>query len=672
MADPKVAAQLRRAGRSAAKVPSLFSEGLALHQAGRLAEAEESYRQILATQPDHFDSLHLLGVIFHQRGNHAAAIHQIDFALRRDPNNVFALNNRGVALKELKRFEEALANYDRALTLRPDYADALSNRGLALHELKRFEEALASYDRALTLRPHYAEALSNRGLTLHELKRFEEALASYDRALALRPDYAEALFNRGNSLKELKRFEEALASYHRALTLRPDYADALFNRGLTLHELKRFEEALASYDCALTLRPDYADALSNRGLTLHELKRFEEALASYDRALTLRPDYADALYNRGNALYELKRFEAALASYDRALTVQPDYTQALYNSGVTLHELRWFEAELASYDRALTLRPDDAQAHFNEASCRMLIGDFHRGLEKNEWRWETEQLRNEKRNFARPLWLGSNEIKGKTILLHAEQGFGDTIQFCRYVPLVAERAARVILEVQTALHELMSGLPGAAQIVCRGEPLPDFDMHCPLLSLPLAFGTRLETIPSATPYLHASPDAVMSWNARLGPKSRPRIGLVWSGRPAHRNDRNRSLRLSSFLPLLDVDATFVSLQREVRADDATVLQDRSDLFHFSDELRNFSDTAALMSNLDLIVSVDTSVAHLAGALGKSVWVLLPFIPDWRWLLDREDSPWYPTTRLFRQDDTREWDNVIARVRAALHDFVRSS
>ena len=217
----------------------------------------------------------------------------------------------------------------------------------------------------------------------------------------------------------------------------------------------------------------------------------------------------------------------------------------------------------------------------------------------------------------------------------------------------------------------MSGLPGAAQIVCRGEPLPDFDMHCPLLSLPLALGTRLETIPSATPYLHASPDAVMNWNARLGPKNRPRIGLVWSGRPAHRNDRNRSLKLSYLLPLLDFDATFVSLQREVRADDATVLQDRSDLFHFSDELRNFSDTAALMSNLDLIVSVDTSIAHLAGALGKSVWVLLPFIPDWRWLLDREDSPWYPTARLFRQDDTREWDNAIARVHAALHDFVRS-
>ena len=739
MADLKVAAQLRRAGPIAAKVPSLFAEGMALHQAGRLADAEEICYQILATQPDHFDSLHLLGVIFHQRGNHAAAIHQIDSALKRNPNNIFALNNRGLALHELKRFAEALASYDRALALRPDYADALSNRGLTLQELKRFTEALASYDRALALRPDYTEALSNRGLTLHELKRFAEALASYDRALTLRPGHAAALSNRGVTLHELKRFAEALASYDRALTLRPDYTEALSNRGLTLHELKRFEEALASYDRALMLRPDYAEALSNRGntlyelkrlaealasydralalrpdyvealsnrgLTLRELKRFADALASYDRVLTLRPDHADALWNWGNTLYELKRFEGALASYDRALALRPDYAEALsnrgaalhalkrfeealasydralalrpdyaealYNRGITLHELKRFEEELASYNRALTLRPDYVEAHFNEAFCRMLIGDFNRGWQKNEWRWETKHLRNEKRNFAQPLWLGSNEISGKTILLHAEQGFGDTIQLCRYVPLVAERAARVIVEVQKPLHELMRTLPGAAQIVSRGDPLPDFDTHCPLLSLPLAFATRLETIPSETPYLRASSQAVMNWNARLGPRSHPRIGLAWSGRPTHKNDHNRSIGLSSLLPLLGSNATYVSLQRDVRADDATMLQDRSDLLHFGDELKSFSDTAALMSNLDLIVSVDTSVAHLAGALAKPVWVLLPFIPDWRWLLDREDSPWYPTARLFRQDDTREWDNVIARVQAALHEYVRS-
>jgi tetratricopeptide (TPR) repeat protein len=483
----------------AANLPSSFIdglavEGMALHEAGRLADAEKIYRQVLAAQPNHIESRHLLGIIFHQRGHYEQAVKQFDLVLRRNPNHSFALNSRGNTLQELGRYEEAVASYDRALRLRPDYAEALSNRGHALKELGRYEEALASCDRALTLQPDYAEALSNRG----------------------------------NALKELARYEEALASYGRALRLRPDYAEA----------------------------------------------------------------------------------------------------------------------------------------HYNEALCRLLIGDFDRGWKKQEWRWETTNV---KRSFAQPLWTGREDILGKAIFLHAEQGMGDTIQFCRYVPLVVERGGRVILEVQRSLHELCSTL--SAQIVSRGDALPEFDIHCPLLSLPLVFGTRLETIPSATPYLRASSEAVAHWNARLGQRSRPRIGLAWSGSPAHRNDHNRSIGLGALLPLLDFNATYVSLQKDVRLGDASVLQNRSDLLHFGDELKTFADTAALMSNLDLIISVDTSVVHLAGALAKPVWVLLPFVPDWRWLLDREDSPWYPTALLFRQDKTREWDNVIARVHATLLDFV---
>ena len=617
------------------KVTSLFTEGLALHQAGRLVDAEKIYSQILSIEPDHFDSLHLRGVIFHQRGNHAEAVHQIDLALKKNPNDIFALCNRGIALKELKRFDEALASFDHALTVRPDYAEAHLNRGATLFELKRFEEALASYDRALAVRPDYAEAFYNCGITFDELRRLEEALVSYDRALAVRPDYAEVLLN----------------------------------RGITLHKLKRFDDAVASYDRALALRPDYAEALSNRGNTLHELRRFGEALASYDRAITVRPQFAGALYNRGNTLRELKRFGESLASYDRALMLQPTNVEALVNRGNTLKELAQFKEALACYDGAVGVRPDCADAHFNAALCRMLIGDLKSGWEENEWRWETEQATNEKRSFVQPLWRGSNKLTNKTILLHAEQGFGDTIQFCRYVPRVAERAARVILEVQRPLHGLMSTLPGVAQVILRGEALPDFDTHCPLLSLPLAFGTRLETIPAEIPYLRASPLAAMHWDARLGPRRNPRIGIAWSGRTTHKDDHNRSIGLSSFLSLLaGFDATFVSLQPDVRAGDAIVLQDRSELVHFGDELKDFSDTAALVSILDLIVTVDTSVAHLAGALGKPVWILLPFIPDWRWLLDREDSPWYPTARLFRQSDTREWDAVISRVHAALCDY----
>jgi Tetratricopeptide repeat/Glycosyltransferase family 9 (heptosyltransferase) len=416
------------------------------------------------------------------------------------------------------------------------------------------------------------------------------------------------------------------------------------------------------------VRPNYAEALSNRGMTLRELNRFEEALENYDRALIARPEFAKALSNRGNVLHELTRFDEALASFDRALRVDPEHAEALSNRGVTLHALKRFEEALLNFDRALQLRPSHADTHYNEALCRLLNGDFERGWEKAEWRWETEHTADKKRNFSQPLWLGSNDIAGKAILLHGEQGFGDMIQFCRYVPLVAERAGRVILEIPEPLHELMHTLSGAVRIISRVDPLPHFDMHCPLLSLPLAFRTELKTIPSACPYLHASAQTILRWDARLGQGTRPRIGLVWSGRPTHKNDRNRSVKLHTLLPLLEVDATFVSLQRDLRADDKATLENQKNVIHFGDELRDFSDTAALISNLDLVISVDTSVAHLAGALSKPVWILLPFIPDWRWLLDRDDSPWYPTARLFRQDHTRVWDDVVARVREAIVSF----
>jgi tetratricopeptide (TPR) repeat protein len=513
------------------------------------------------------------------------------------------------------------------------------------------------------------DALHLLAVVQSRLGKKETALASYDRALKVRPDFAEALFNRGLALHALERFEEALASYDRSLTLLPDYSKALFNRGDTLHELKRFEEALRSYDRALTLRPDYAEALCNRGLTLHELKRFEEAVASYDRALTLWPNFAEALSNRGATLHELKRFEEALTSYDRAVALRPGYAKALFNRGVTLNELKRFEEALASYDRAVTLRPHYAEAHWNEALMMLLTGDFSRGWLKYEWRWKNDSI-TPNRNFSQPLWLGADAIDGKSILLYCEQGLGDAVQFCRYVPLVAARGARVILEVDRSLHELMSTLAGATQVISRGDALPDFDLQCPLLSLPLAFETRHETIPAVTPYLHAPIQASKYWQTRLGPKARPRIGIVWSGSPRHKNDQNRSISLRSLIPLLDIEATFVSLQKDVRADDVMVLQERSDVLHFGDALEDFSDTAALISNLDLVISVDTSVAHLAGALAKPCWVLLPSVPDWRWMLDREDSPWYPTVRLFRQEETRAWDNVIAHVHAALLELVQ--
>jgi len=617
-------------------LPQALSRATAAYKAGQFAAAEHLCRQVVDSRPDLFDALHLLAIVQSRLGKKDAA----------------------------------LANFDRALALRPDSAEAHFNRGLTLHALSRFADALSSYDRALALRPDYAGALLNRGVALYQLERYEEALANSDRALMRLPDHADTLLNRGLALHALKRFAAALSSYDRALAVRPGHAEALSNRGLTLHAQQRFDEALSSYDRALAARPDYAQALCNRGLALHELKRYDEALASYDRALTLRPDYAEALSNRGLTLHAQKHFDEALASYDRALALRPDYAEAHFNRGLTLDELARFDEALASYDRALALRPDYAEAHLNEGLLRLLLGDFDRGWAKYEWRWKNASLELKERNSPRPLWLGADAIAGKTVLLHSEQGFGDAIQFCRYVPLVAARGARVILEVERPLRELMTSLAGAAQVLAGGDALPHFDLQCPLLSLPLAFGTRHDSIPSAVPYLRAAADAVAAWSARLGTKTRPRIGLVWSGNPKHKNDENRSISLRTLMPLFTVEATFVSLQKDVRAADAEALK-AGGLLDFGDALRDFSDTAALVANLDLVISVDTSVAHLAGALATPVWVLLPFVPDWRWLLDRDDSPWYPTARLFRQDATRGWDGVIARVRAALGDFVRS-
>jgi len=543
----------------------------------------------------------------------------------------------------------------------PDYFEALHLIAVIDAQQLRLDEALAGYDRTLALKPDHADAHNNRGLALHQLQRFGEALASYDGALALRPDYAQALYNRGVTLQALQRFEEALASYDRVLARQPEYADALSNRGVTLHELQRFDAALASYDRALALRPDHAEALNNRGVTLHQLQRFDAALASYDRAIAARPEYAQALGNRGVTLHQLRRFDEALASYDRALALRPDYAEALSNRGNTLQQLQQFAGALASYDRALAVRPDYAEAHFNKSLLQLLQGDFDAGWRGYEWRWNNPNLKLSKRDFAQPLWLGDAAIAGKTILLHSEQGFGDTIQFCRYASLVAAHGARVLLEVPARLKDLMASLTGVAELITARDPLPHFDLHCPLNSLPLALGTRIDTIPAQAPYLTAPPRGMRRSSAALSSTHRLRVGLAWSGNPTPRDVADRSIALRSLLPLLDIGATFVSLQKDVGADDAAVLQHCRELLHFADEIDTFTKTAAVIASLDLVISVDTSIAHLAGALAKPVWVLLPCVPDFRWLLERADSPWYPTARLFRQHAPGDWPGVIGRV-----------
>ena len=598
-----------REGHVSVTLLTKFNQAIALHQQGRLAEAERIDADVLRQQPNHFDALHLLGVIALQTQRTDRGIELIRRAIGQNAKVAGAHSNLANALMLVNRPEEALASYDRAIALSPDYAEAFNNRGNALLILKRPEDALASYDRAIALIPDYLEACNNRGLALRTLKRAEAALASFNKAIALKADNAEAHYNRGNALEDLHQPDAALASYDQAIALKSDHAEAYYNRGNVLGDLER---------------PD-------------------DALASYDRAIELKPDYAEVYNSRGNALVRLNRPEDALASYDKAITLKPDY----------------------------------AEAYWNQSLCYLLTGHFEQGWRLYEWR-KRRQKPIAVRTYPQPLWLGEEDVAGKTLFIYWEQGIGDTIQFCRYVTLVAGLGAQVILEVPKTLMSLLSHLTGVTQLVEPATALPPFDYQCPLLSLPLAFQTTLSNIPSTIPYLKSSADKSRFWKDKLGERSRLRVGLVWSGgfRPDQPElwsvNRRRNIPLAKLAILKHPDIEFYSLQKGEPAESELAELTRRNwdgprIIDYASELHDFSDTAALVENLDLVISVDTSTAHLAGALGKPVWILNRFDTCWRWLLDRTDSPWYPTAKLYRQQKAAYWDDVVEQIK---FDLVR--
>ncbi len=416
----------------------------------------------------------------------------------------------------------------------------------------------------------------------------------------------------------------------------------------------------------LQVRPDLAGAHNLRGVCLLELRRLEEALESCSKALELAPDSADFLSNVGLVLHGLGRDDEALVYADRALALNPALPLALNNQAQSLLALHRFDEAMAALEAAIAIDPDFDHAHWNVALTRLLLGDFEGGWALRE-RGRACRGFFVNRNFTSPHWFGDEPIKGRTILLHSDEGLGDTIQYVRYVRLVAQLGARVILEVPAPVHALLSGIEGVSLCLKTGAALPDFDVHCPLSGLPLAFKTRIETIPSDVPYLPAPPETLrQAWERRLGPHDRMRIGLVWSGNPSQGNDRNRSMPLRSMCRVLDVDARFFSLQKDPRAEDRATLKERPDIIDLTAHLTDFVETAAMVSCLDLVISVCTSVAHLSGALGCPTWILLCHAADYRWLLDRDDSPWYPTARLFRQSAARDYAEVLDCVRAELN------
>ena len=520
--------------------------------------------------------------------------------------------------------------------------------------------------------PSHFDALHLLGVIALRTRRPDEAAELLQRAITLRPDHADSHFNRGNALRDLARPEDALASYNRAIAHRPDDAEAFHVRGDVLRVLGRIEDALASYAGAIQRDPDHAGAHNSHGTMLRILRRPEAAIADFDRAIALRPDFAGAHVNRGDALRELGRSEQALPDYDTALTLKPDHAEAFYGRGAVLWELARPEAALASYENAIALKPDFAEARFNKGVCQLAMGDYEHGWEGFEWRWRSAGM-SRIRNFTTPPWRGDDPIAGKTILVVAEQGFGDSLQFCRYVPMLACQAT-VILDMPRPLARLFSRLNGVAGIVVSGEPLPAFDAWVPMMNLPLAFRTTVETIPAAVPYLFADAEQSAGWHRRLAALPGLKVGIVWAGAPrpddpnALAIDRRRSIDPLQFAPLAAIPAlSLISLQKgNVQAPAGLALHD------WTDELHDFADTAALIDALDLVISVDTSVAHLAGALGKPVWVLNRYDQCWRWLRDRTDSPWYPTARLFRQPSAGDWASVIRDVADALRQAASST
>jgi FkbM family methyltransferase len=641
----------------------LLGEAVQAFRGGNFAGAEQLCLNALKLDVRCAEALHLLGYIGNSTGRFELGVRMIGRAIAVDPNQPHFHSNLGIALQSLGRLDEAVGCYRRALALKPDFAEAHFNLAIALEAQGKLDQALASYLQVTAIKPDHAQAHFSAAVALQTLGRLDEAVAGYQRSLTLKPENAEAQTNLANVWSLQGKLDDAVAGYGRALTLKPHLAEAHSNLGNALKAQGKLERAVACYRRALALKPEFVEAHSNLGNALKALGLLDEAVACYGRALALDAGFADAHFNLGNTQMEQDRLVDAEASYRRALELKPEFAEAEFNLGNALRDQGRVDEAAACFDRALALQPDYADAHWNRALAQLLLGDFEAGWRNFEWRRSQQAAPH---TFAQPQWRGEPlRVGGKParILLHAEQGLGDNVQFLRYVPLVQAAGGEVILSLPASLRRMAALLPGIAALVTSWDELPAFDFHCPLMSLPLAFGTTQDTIPAAVPYLPVPQEARKAAAALEWPPGL-RVGLVWAGNPDHTNDRNRSMQLSQFEPLLGLErVSFFSLQMGKAVEEIAAFKVAiSDLASGNSDM---AETAAQIEHLDLIVAVDTAVAHLAGALGKPVWLLLPFTPDWRWMREREDSPWYPAMRLFRQPKPGDWQTVIGRVRAEL-------
>ena len=618
----------------------LLDRAVAHHTGGRLNEAEVLYRRVLSD--DHADALHLLGLLLHQTGRSAAA--------------------------------EPLVR--RAVAVQPGQATFHTHLGLILTTLGQAEAGIDCHRAATALDPASADAHNNLGVALAAAGRPGEAVDSYRRAIAIRSD-ATTWDNLARALVAAGRIDEAVAAYRQAIAADPASAQLHADLGHVLRSAGALDEAIAEHRRAADLLPTSPVPFDNLGSALQKAGRPAEAMAAYGAALALEPDRPETLNHIGTVHCDAGRWDAARVAFERAMNHRPDFGDAVNNLGTVLEELGHRGEAMAHYRRAVELSPRSASPPWNVALMQLLSGDYAAGWAGYEHRWRQPLQSKVHRGFAQPLWDGS-PLDGRRLLLHAEQGFGDAIQFARYAPLAATlgvQGGRVFVECHPPLAKLFRSLKGVERVAPRDQgPLPPFDVHCPFMSLPRVFGTTLATVPNEVPYLRAAPAAANRWRRRLAaePTGR-RVGLVWAGDGKHQKDRDRSLALSMLAPLAGVPGVrFHSLQLGLPATQAATPPAGMSLVDWTADLSDFAATAALVSQLDLVITVDSAVAHLSAAMGRPTWVLVAFAPDWRWLLGRDDSPWYPTARLFRQPAVRAWAEPIARVAERLRTWAGGS
>jgi tetratricopeptide (TPR) repeat protein len=664
----------------------------AFYRKGDLSQAEQIFKKIREKKPNQQDALHFLGLIsflkrdfdlaiayfqkelehnpmstdaynnlglsLHGKGEVEKAILAYQSALKYAPNNSLAFYNLANAYKDIHNFDEAIVYYQKSIQQDPQFAEAYSNLGIVYIARGKIDEAVSCYQKALQINPHLAEVYNNLGFALQKKNLIEEAISCYQKALHFNPNLADAYNNLGNIFRTKGSFDKAIQYFQKSIQLSPASSNTYVNLANTYKEINQTEKAIHYYQKAIELNPDLPEAHADLGDILREQGAVDKAIEHFRKALQSNASDPKVLNNYGLALYDKGDPDGAISYYQKAIELEPRLVEAYNNYGLSLLEKGYPDKALDAYQRAITFKPEVPDTHLNMALVLLLKGDFKQGWAEYEWRWKAKAFMSQKFNFNQPQWDGSN-ISDKTILLHAEQGIGDTIQFVRYVLRVRQLGGKVITACREELKSLLVNDKHFGNVVSFQDPIPDFDVHCPLLSLPFIFHTAIETIPAEMPYITADTAFINRWRDKIQPDNSFKIGVVWSGNPKYKRDRVRSCSLATFAPLAEYHGiTFYSLQKGAGADQAKHPPAGMKLIDLTDEINDFSDTAALIAHLDLVISVDTAVAHLAGAMGKPVWILLPFVPDWRWMLDRKDSPWYPTMKLFRQPKPGDWNSVI--------------